>query len=1021
MRTPLRTPSHALALLPALLLVAASCGDPTAPLPDLPAVEDQQTTTDLETEPDVVIGSPCKTAADCDPSSDCVVAVQCVEGSCQYTYAQQGKSCSEGCWENGFCDGAGSCENLQPRECPESDGNICTVPSCDPATGECFENPIEDGKPPYLSSDCWEGAVCMGGQQDNTNATPSALALECEALTEELSPFGCIDQYICAGGDEPCKAIHKSDGAPCWLDEDEGCLGRSCNGGQCVVDHALDAECAAEDLPESCDGPCQACTDVSCHWIPDPANPRSPSKKVRYCRPEAKVGFACSADPCLLGQACAVGSQANGPLGKETLGACGGGLTKSKEQCLEELGKPALECLVAGTGCSADKGGCFINQGTADNWCWPPEWKCFDKNDTYCTHLDSGENWNEETGCHTAWVDLNCNDSNDCTVDVCKVAGEQWKCEHQAVDGASCDDGDPCTVGGKCEAGICGAMTPKCKDEDDNPCNDPTCDPFSGECKPAQTNGYPCNDNNACTIGDSCQDLVCLSGDAVDCDDGNACTNDFCDAVQGCLHEDKAGSCSDGDACTTNDACAGGTCIPGPALDCDDGNPCTNDWCNPAEGCAHGNASGQCSDGNACTDGDTCVNGICTPGPALDCDDDNACTTDSCLPASGCKHVNKSGSCSDGDACTTNDACVGGTCVPGPALDCDDGNPCTNDWCNPAEGCAHGNASGQCSDGNTCTDGDTCVNGLCTPGPALDCDDDNVCTTDSCLPASGCKHVNKSGSCTDGNACTDGDACVNGLCTPGPALDCDDDNVCTTDSCLPASGCKHVNAAGPCTDGSICTQGDACAAGQCVPGPQIDCDDKEYCTVDSCHPTNGCIHTPLADFTSCPGGLNANCQNGVCTCTPNCAGKNCGTDGCNGSCGTCDPGQSCVNGQCQGGGGPSGSYLLSPAVNFKCGEIFGTWLVTLNFSSLSFNDDGVNLFVSPAMNGCCSMQGDSAADGSFTVQCTCPGGGVCDENYKLTGTFADATHWSGTLTATYSGGLCFDCSFKTWSLSGTKQ
>lgn len=34
------------------------------------------------------------------------------------------------------------------------------------------------------------------------------------------------------------------------------------------------------------------------------------------------------------------------------------------------------------------------------------------------------------------------------------------------------------------------------------------------------------------------------------------------------------------------------------------------------------------------------------------------------------------------------------------------------------------------------------------------------------------------------------------------------------------------------------------------------------------------------------------------TCTPNCQGKQCGTDGCGGSCGSCHTGQTCQNGTC---------------------------------------------------------------------------------------------------------------------------
>ena len=34
------------------------------------------------------------------------------------------------------------------------------------------------------------------------------------------------------------------------------------------------------------------------------------------------------------------------------------------------------------------------------------------------------------------------------------------------------------------------------------------------------------------------------------------------------------------------------------------------------------------------------------------------------------------------------------------------------------------------------------------------------------------------------------------------------------------------------------------------------------------------------------------------TCTPNCVGKVCGSDGCGGSCGTCLTNQTCASGQC---------------------------------------------------------------------------------------------------------------------------
>ncbi len=45
-------------------------------------------------------------------------------------------------------------------------------------------------------------------------------------------------------------------------------------------------------------------------------------------------------------------------------------------------------------------------------------------------------------------------------------------------------------------------------------------------------------------------------------------------------------------------------------------------------------------------------------------------------------------------------------------------------------------------------------------------------------------------------------------------------------------------------------------------------------------------------------GTNEVCQSGQCVCQPNCSGKQCGPDGCGGSCGTCGTNEVCQSGQC---------------------------------------------------------------------------------------------------------------------------
>ncbi len=127
--------------------------------------------------------------------------------------------------------------------------------------------------------------------------------------------------------------------------------------------------------------------------------------------------------------------------------------------------------------------------------------------------------------------------------------------------------------------------------------------------------GATCDDGNACTVGDHCAGGACVSGPAVDCNDNNPCTSDGCSAKTGCQHSPASGPCADDgnpcttdacansvcahtpaigafctdhNACTVGDACSGGVCVAGTSPNCDDGNACTADSCAPASGaCVH--------------------------------------------------------------------------------------------------------------------------------------------------------------------------------------------------------------------------------------------------------------------------------------------------------------------------------------------------------------------------------------------------------------------------------------------------
>ncbi len=89
-----------------------------------------------------------------------------------------------------------------------------------------------------------------------------------------------------------------------------------------------------------------------------------------------------------------------------------------------------------------------------------------------------------------------------------------------------------------------------------------------------------------------------------------------------------------------------------------------------------------------------------------------------------------------------------------------------------------------------------------------------------------------------------------------------------------------------------CPAGFSCVGSQCVPGCTPQCAGRE-CGDDGCGGACGV----------CAG--DEVCQAGQCvavaSCVPQCAGKACGDNGCGGSCGTCAPGESCVAGQCVAG------------------------------------------------------------------------------------------------------------------------
>ncbi len=407
-------------------------------------------------------------------------------------------------------------------------------------------------------------------------------------------------------------------------------------------------------------------------------------------------------------------------------------------------------------------------------------------------------------------------------------------------------------------------------------------------CRP----GEACDDRDGCTINDMCDDQGECAGVPVDdCDDGIECTFDKCTTETDCTHDTKPGwcfiagkciedgdvdpavicrscqtalktdellpddnlTCDDGDACTTNDRCHGGFCVA-TVRDCFDDNTCTIDSC--ADGiCVNDPVEGMCDDDDLCTENDLCVEGECKGSP-IGCWDQNPCTQDACHPDFGCVHEFLDIPCDDENICSVGDRCWLGECVSGlDRLDCDDQNACTDDGCVPirVDGCVHIPNVAPCDDDDPCTLEDKCKAGSCSPGAGvLDCDDGNLCTNDSCVKGEGCHYENNTVPCDDGEPCSLDDVCGGGSCQPGATeLVCDDGNDCTNDRCEPGVGCVFENNVNICDDDNVCTLGDVCGDGECLGSPQVGmCDDDDDCTLDFCLPTGdapGCYHKGLPE------------------------------------------------------------------------------------------------------------------------------------------------------------------------------
>ena len=292
----------------------------------------------------------------------------------------------------------------------------------------------------------------------------------------------------------------------------------------------------------------------------------------------------------------------------------------------------------------------------------------------------------------------------------------------------------------------------------------------------------------------------------------------------------------------------------------------------------------------------------------------------------------------------------------------------------------------ECGAGASCSP--TCA-GKCGKCPGKDdiCLDDGTCYTPQCQGKT-CGADPLGFSC---GSCKGGEVCVDGLfvcqappkgCGPRPAAGCDG---CACESCV----CDAYPTC--CTDSwdTFCAAACEVSCGMdCSPCPAVpSCDGLEcgqYCGVDCgiCGAGHVCVDMKCCE-TQCGGkecgsdgcgGSCGTCQGydtceaGLCVaCQPKCpGGAVCGDDGCGGTCGECGDGEKCVLGQC---------LACAPSCDGKhcgddgCGGVCGTCLEGQSCEAGECKGCGVLDWV-----GCCDGEVSRWCQSGEAQAETCDGG-----------------------------------------------
>lgn len=313
--------------------------------------------------------------------------------------------------------------------------------------------------------------------------------------------------------------------------------------------------------------------------------------------------------------------------------------------------------------------------------------------------------------------------------------------------------------------------------------------------------------------------------------------------------------------------------LPDADVDC---NECTKDQvkcegtnkyreCKEVDGCWKWSSKVNCDQATpdcVCASAD---DQICIPEDGEPCTCVPDCEGVECGP-DGC-----GGTCGTGpnQGCAEGTFCVGGTC-----------STCTTSECAPGETICNGSQVVNCvdvGDGN----GNSCY----LFAETVPCPDLQTCKNDKCS----CEFLDCNGTC-----CEDATfSCFQSTCCK-PNCEAQG-NECGSDGC--GGSCGTCPADKPVCQNGSCISEETCTAKECQVGEQLCEGTAGYLTCKQIS-TNCLVWNEIA--FACPNGQGCNPVTNQCECIPQCAGKNCGDDGCGGTCGACQNPWTCgTGGKCE--------------------------------------------------------------------------------------------------------------------------